>query len=285
MIAVTGATGHLGRLTVTALLDRGVPANEVVAVVRDAAKAADLAALGVQVRVASYDEPEALAAAFAGVEKVVLVSGNEFGKRVQQHSNVVEAAKAAGVSLVAYTGVLNADTTGILIAGEHKATEEVIRQSGVPYVFLRNGWYFENYTENLGPALETGALLGAAGDGKIAAASRADYAAAAAAVVATDGHAGQAYELGGDAPFTMSELAAEVAAQSGKQVGYQNLAPEEYAATLVSFGVPQEYAQVLADSDQGIERGDLTTDSGHLRTLIGRPTTPLADAVAVALKS
>lgn len=284
MITVTGATGKLGRLAVEALLERGVPAERIVAAVRTPDKAADLAERGVQVRRADYDAPDTLASALAGTRRLLFISGSEVGRRVPQHRNVVEAAVAAGVELIAYTGILNCDTTRMTLAEEHRATEAVIRESGLPYAFLRNGWYFENYTENLAPALESGALVGAAGDGRIAAAARADYAAAAAAVLTEDGHAGKVYELGGDTSFTMAELAAELSRQTGREIVYRNLSEEEYAQVLVSAGIPEPYAKALADSDTGVARGDLTTDSGHLRALIGRPTTSLADAVAAALK-
>lgn len=284
-ITVTGATGKLGRLAIQELLDRGVPAGEIVAAVRSPEKAADLAARGVQVREADYTRPETLATAFAGTDKLLLISGSEVGQRVPQHQNAVDAAVAAGVSLIAYTGVLNADTTGIALAAEHKATEEIIRGSGLPYVFLRHGWYVENYTENLAPALQHGAILGAAGEGRVAAATRADFAAAAAAVLTGEGPTNIAYELGGDEPFTLAELAAEVSRQSGTEVVYRDLPADEYAKALVAVGLPEGYAGILADSDLGIARGELTTGSGHLRSLIGRPSTGLADAVAVALEA
>jgi NAD(P)H dehydrogenase (quinone) len=284
VITITGATGRLGRLTVAALLERGVPADRIVAAVRTPDKAADLAERGVQVRRADYAEPDTLAAALAGTDRLLLISGSEVGRRVPQHRNVVEAAAAANVGLIAYTGILNSDTSRLALAEEHQATEAIIRESGLPHVFLRNGWYFENYTDNLAPALESGALIGAAGDGRIAAAARADYAAAAAAVLTGDGHAGKTYELGGDTPFTMAELAAELSRQTGKDIAYRDMSEEEYAKALVAAGLPEPYAKVLADGDTGIARGDLTTGSGHLRALIGRPTTTLADAVAAALK-
>jgi NAD(P)H dehydrogenase (quinone) len=283
-LAVTGATGHLGRLAVQSLIARGVPAGSIVAVVRSPQKAQDLADRGVQVRKADYTDPQSLAAAFAGVSRLLLVSGSEVGQRTPQHRNVIEAAAAAAVGYIAYTGILNSDTTKLLLADEHKATEEIIRASGLGYALLRNGWYFENYTERLETILEHG-LLGSGGDGLVAAASRADYAAAAAAVLASDDTENRVYELGGEHPFTLSGLAAEIAAQSGKPVAYQNLPVEEYAKVLVSVGLPEVYANILADSDLGIERGDLTTDSGDLRSLIGRPTTTLADAVAAGLKA
>jgi NAD(P)H dehydrogenase (quinone) len=285
VITVTGATGHLGRLVIDALLARGVAAGEIIAAVRSPEKAADIAGLGVQVREADYDRPETLAAAFAGTDRLLLISGSEVGKRVPQHGAAVEAAKAAGVSLIAYTSILRADTSGLALAAEHKATEDLVRESGLPFVLLRNGWYFENYTENLAPAFQFGAIAGAAGDGRISAATRADFAAAAAAVVAQDGHAGKVYELGGDEAFTMAELAAEVSRQSGREIAYADLPAEEYVKVLVGAGLPEAFAGILADSDVGVSRGELYTDSKDLSTLIGRPTTPLADALAPAVKA
>ncbi|MBZ4420504.1 SDR family oxidoreductase [Myxococcus sp. RHSTA-1-4] len=283
MILVTGATGKLGRLVIEELLKK-VPASQVVAAARNPEKAGDLAARGVQVRKADYSQPETLGPALAGVEKVLLISSSEVGKRAQQHQAVVEAARKAGVRLLAYTSVLHADRSKMALAAEHKATEEAIRASGLPYVFLRNGWYIENYTENLGPTLAHGAFMGSAGEGRIAAATRADYAAAAVAVLTGSGHENKVYELAGDTPFTMAELATEVSRQAGKTIGYNNLPPEQYQAALVGVGVPGPFAAVLVDSDVNAAQGSLDDSSGDLRRLIGRPTTPLADAVAAALK-
>ena len=283
-IAVTGASGHLGRLVVESLLERGVPAGRIVAAARRPEKASALAARGVEVRAADYARPETLDAALAGVGRLLLVSSNEVGQRFAQHRNVIEAAVRAGVELVAYTGILKAPTSGLILAGEHKATEEAIRDSGLPFVFLRNGWYTENYDASIRQAVEHGAILGSAGDGRVSAAARADYAAAAAAVLTEAGHENRAYELGGDEAFTLAELAAEVSRQSGREVVYRDLPPEAYAEALASFGVPADFARVLADSDLGISRGELHTDSGDLRRLAGRPTVTLAEAVAAALK-
>ncbi|MFB6393673.1 SDR family oxidoreductase [Polymorphospora lycopeni] len=282
MITVTGATGHLGRLVVEQLLDRGVPAAGIVAAVRAPEKAADLAARGVQVREADYDRPETLAAALAGTDRLLLVSGNELGQRLRQHGNVVEAARSAGVSLLAYTSILAADTTSVPLGPEHKATEDLVRASGLPYVLLRNGWYLENY--DLAGAVAQGVILGAAGEGRVSAATRADFAAAAVAVLTGDGHAGKVYELGGDEAFTLAELAAEVTRQSGTEVAYRDLPVDEYARTLAGFGLPEPVARMLADSDAGLARGDLHTGTGDLSRLIARPTTPLPDAVAQHLK-
>lgn len=283
MITVTGASGHLGRLAIEALLDRGVAAGDVTAVARTAAKAASLGAR-VRVRHGDYSKPETLADALAGTTTLVLVSSSEVGQRAAQHANVINAAVAAGVSRILYTSFLNADTTGAALADEHKATEAAIRASGLAYTLLRNGWYTENYTENLAPAFQSGTLYGAAGEGRVAAATRADYAAAIAVAATGPGHDGKAYELAGDKPFTMTELAAEVSAQSGRQITYTSLPAEEYAKALIQAGLPEPYAAILADSDLAVERGDLTTTSTDLRELIGRPTTSLADAVAQALK-
>ncbi len=282
-IAVTGATGQLGRLTLQALLDRGVPAGNLVALVRDPAKAADLAAQGIQVRQADYRQPDTLSAALNGVNRLLLVSSNDFDDRVGQHRNVINAARDAGVDLIAYTSILNADRSGMILAGDHQATEALLRESGVPFTLLRNGWYTENY--DLKGAVKNGAILGAAGTHALNPAPRRDYAEAAAAVLSTDGHAGQTYELAGDEAVTLADLAAEVARQSGQPVTYHDLSPEEYARTLAGFGVPEGFAHVLADSDTGITRGELTTDRRDLSRLIGRPTTPITQAVTDALNA
>lgn len=284
MIAVTGATGHLGRLVIEQLLQR-VPPGQLVAAVRTPDKARDLAARGVQVRRADYDAPETLAAAFQGVDQLLLVSSSELGKRATQHQAAIAAAAKAGVRRIVYTSLLHADTAGISLAPEHLATEAALRASGIPWVILRNGWYLENHTENLGPALQHGAILGAAQQGRIAAAARADYAAAAVAVLTTPGHDGKTYELAGDQAFTMAELAAEVARQSGKPVAYADLPPANYAEALAGFGLPRPIADMLADADAGIARGVLDDRGGALGKLIGRPTTTLAQAVAAALKA
>ena len=284
-IVITGATGQLGRLVVEALLDSGVPAEQIVAAGRSTDRIADLGERGVQVRSIDYSQPDSLRQAFAGADKVLLVSGSEVGQRVEQHRNAVEAAKEAGVGLIAYTSIANADTTAMQLAAEHLATEEILRDSGVPFVLLRNGWYLENYTGQLPVQLQHGAVLGSAGDGRVSAAARADYAAAAAAVLLRDGQAGKVYELGGDEAFTLSELAGEVSAASGQDVTYRNLPAEQYTDVLVEAGLPEAYAAILADSDLGIARGDLLVTTGDLSALLGRPTTPLREAVQAAAKS
>jgi NAD(P)H dehydrogenase (quinone) len=281
-IVITGATGQLGRHVVEALLERNVPAQDIVAAGRSVEKIADLAARGVQVRSMDYADAASVAEALKGAAKVLLISGNEVGQRVQQHRTVIEAAKAAGVDLVAYTSIANADTTGMKLAAEHQATEAILRASGVPFVLLRNGWYLENYTDQLPGTLAQGAIAGSAGEGRVSAASRADYAHAAAAVLVAERQAGRIYELGGDEPFTMAELAAEISAAAGKHISYQDLPAQEYAGMLAGVGVPEAFAETLADSDLGIARGDLLVSSGDLRKLIGRPATSLADAVRSA---
>jgi NAD(P)H dehydrogenase (quinone) len=281
VIAITAASGHLGRRAVEALLKR-VPASRLAAIVRRPERAADLAALGVQVRTGDYDRPDTLAPALAGVEKLLFISGSEVGRRGPQHRAVIDAARGSGVGLVAYTSILHADTSGVMLAVEHRETEAMLRASGLPYVMLRNGWYLENYTEHLGPALAHGAIAGSAGNGRIAGAARADYAEAAAAVLTGEGHAGRVYELAGT-PFTMAGLAAEVSRQAGKPVAYRDLPPADYRAVLVGAGIPGPYADALVDADLGAARGELDDASGDLERLIGRPSTPLASAVAAAL--
>jgi NAD(P)H dehydrogenase (quinone) len=280
-IVVTGATGHLGRLIVESLLARGVPAGQIVAAGRDTTKAADLAARGVTVRHADYQDVQSLKAAFAGADKLMFVSGSENGRRVPQHTNVIEAAQAVGAGAVVYTSTVKAATSSLALAAEHKATEEVLTASGLPFTVLRNGWYVENYTPQIPAYLEHG-IAGAAGDGRIAAATRADLAEAAAAVLTTDNHQGRVYELGGEA-FTMAELAAEISRQTGRSVTYTDLPEHEYTELLVRAGLPRPFAALLADADRAASIGELYVERTDLETLLGRPVTPLASAVRAAL--
>jgi len=284
-IVVTGATGQLGRHVLEALLERGVPAEEIVAAGRSVGKLSDFAERGVQVKPMDYADAGSVAAALKGATRVLLISGSEVGQRVEQHRTVIEAAKAEGVELLAYTSIANADTTAMKLADEHKATEALLRGSGVPFVLLRNGWYLENYTEQLAGTLAQGALAGSAGEGKVSAAARVDYAHAAAAVLVANGQAGKVYELGGDDAFSMADLAAEISTATGKTVTYNDLPAEEYVGVLTGVGVPGAFAEILADSDLGIARGDLLVSTGDLRRLIGRPTTSLGQAVRSAAAS
>ncbi|QJD92574.1 SDR family oxidoreductase [Duganella dendranthematis] len=282
MIIVTAASGQLGRLVIAELLKR-VPAENIVAAVRDPAKAVDLADQGVLVRHADYNDPATLDAALEGATKVLLISSNDLGKRVSQHRNVIDAAARAKVGLLAYTSVLHADSSTLSLAGEHRATEEAVRASGLSYSLLRNGWYVENYTVSLGGAIAHGALAGGAGEGRISAAARADYAEAAAVVLASSGAVEQVYELAGDTAFTLAELAAEVSRQSGKTIPFHNLPQKDYAELLVNVGLPAPLADLIADSDTQAAQGALFDDSRTLGKLIGRPTISLADAVKAAL--
>ncbi|NEB74016.1 SDR family oxidoreductase [Streptomyces sp. SID14478] len=283
-LVVTGATGQLGRLVVEELLAAGVPAGQIAAVVRDKDKAAGLADRGVALRVADYSAPETLRDAFRSGDKVLLISGSEVGRRVPQHQAVIDAAKDAGVALLAYTGILGGPDADLALADEHKATERAILDSGLPYTFLRNGWYHENYTANLAPVLEHGAVLANAGEGRIASASRADYAAAAAAVLTGEGHEGKAYELSGDVAWSLDEYAAELTRQTGKEIVHRSVTPEENREVLLGAGLPAPFADLLVGVDTAIGQGLLARRTGDLARLIGRPTTPLADAVAAALK-
>ncbi len=280
MIAITGASGQLGRLVIHELL-RKVPASRVVALARKPETVQDL---GVEVRLADYERPETLAAALVGVEKLLLISSNEMGRRAPQHRAVIDAARAAGVKLLAYTSVLHADRSSLGLAPEHAATEAHLKASGIPHVILRNGWYTENYTASIPSALAHGALLGSAGEGRIASAARADYAAAAAAVLVLDGQAGKTYELAGDTSYTLTDLAAEIARQSGQPVIYKDLPEAEFKAVLAGAGLPEGLAALLSDSDAGAAKGALQDEGRQLSRLIGRATTPLAESVAAALK-
>lgn len=282
MIVVTGASGQLGRLVIEALLEK-LPAGEVIAAVRNPEKVADLAARGVQVRLADYDQPASLAAAFKGADKLLLISASEVGRRVPQHRAVINAAKAAGIGLLAYTSILHADSSPLPLAAEHRETENLIRASGLPAVILRNGWYTENYVAGIPAALQYGVVMGSAGQGKIASAARADYAAAAAAVLMQENQAGRTYELAGDESYTLADLATEITRQSGKAVAYRDLPEREFKAALIGAGLPDFLATMLAESDVGASKGGLFDDGRQLSALIGRPTTPLAELVKLAL--
>jgi len=281
-IVVTGATGHLGRLVVEDLLERGVPAADSVATGRSTEKLADLADRGVAVRRLDFDDPEALKGAFAAGDRVLLVSGSEPGKRVAQHQAVIDAAVAADVAQLVYTSAPKALTTPMKLAEEHRLTEQAIAASGVPATVLRNGWYFENYLGQLDTYLEHGAILGSAGDGRISGAARADFAAAAAAVLTAPAadHLGQTYELGGDESFTLAELAAAVSEATGQTVVYAEVPAADHLAALVGAGVPEFFAEILVDVDQVTAQGALEVEGCALSTLIGRPTTTLAEALA-----
>lgn len=278
MIAITGATGQLGQHVIESLL-KTVPASQIVAIVRNPAKATALSQQGITVRQADYSDEAAFTTALQGIDKLLLISSSEVGQRAPQHRNVINAAKAAHVKFIAYTSLLHADTSPLGLADEHVATEQMLAESGIAYALLRNGWYTENYLASAPAALEHGVFIGAADEGKIASATRADYAAAAARVISEDGHAGKTYELAGDAGWTLSQLAAELAKQSGKKVVYQNLSETDFAAALKGFGLPAGLADMLADSDTGASKGGLFDDSHTLSKLIGRPTTSLADSV------
>ena len=282
--AVTGATGPFGRHAVDTLLARGVPAGDVVAVVRTPAKAADLAERGVQVREGDYDRPETLAGAFAGVTHLLFVSASEVGRRVPQHTAIVEAARAAGVGRIAYTSILKAGATSNPLAPEHEATEAALAESGVPHSLLRNGWYLENYTGQVGRYVATGEVVGAAGDGRVAAALRSEYAEAAVAALLSDEGARVVHELGGPS-FSFPELASAVADAAGTPVVYRDLPVDELAGVLSGAGLPEPVAQMFAAVDGAIAAGDLDTTPDELARLIGRAPAALADVVAAAVAS
>jgi NAD(P)H dehydrogenase (quinone) len=281
MYAITGAAGQLGRLTIQKLM-KSVPAGEIIAAVRNPPLASDLAAWGVQVRLADYDRPDTLGGAFAGADKLLLISSNLATGRVQRHQAVLDAAKAAGVKLIAYTSLLHADRSGAKLAKEHLETESILRASGVPTTLLRNGWYTENYLMALQPTLASGKMYGAAGNGKISLAARADYAEAAAAALTTTDQP-RTYELAGDTACTLSELAAEISRQAARKVAYSDMPKTDYEDALVSAGTPAGLAALLADAEANAAKGALFDDGHALSRLIGRPTTPIAQSVSAAL--
>ncbi|GAA1597056.1 SDR family oxidoreductase [Kribbella hippodromi] len=279
-IVVTAATGQLGSLVIDELLQR-VPADQIVAVARNAAKAAPLAERGVEVRIADYNDRDALAKAFGAGDTVLLISGLD-PNRLDQHKTVIALAKEAGVARIAYTSVLGGPEADFDLADDHRATEQAILDSGLPYTFLRNGWYSEVYTDQIPVQLAHG-VIGSAGDGRIASAARRDYAAAAAVVLTGDGHEKRAYELNGDVSYTLTEYAAELAKQSGQNVAYNNVSPAEHLQVLTAAGVPEQFAPILVGVDNAIERGLLSSRGSDLSTLITRPTTPIASTIASAL--
>ncbi|MEU4197318.1 NAD(P)H-binding protein [Kribbella sp. NPDC026611] len=281
-IVVTAATGHLGNLVIDELLQR-VPADQVVAVARNAAKAAPIADRGVEIRIADYNDPAALAQAFRTGDTVLLISGLEPNRR-DQHQAVIAAAREAGVARIVYTSVLGGPEADFDLAADHIATEQAILDSGLPYTFLRNGWYHEVYTDQIAGQLEHG-VVGSAGDGRIASAARRDFAAAAAVVLTGDGHEKTAYDLNGDTNYSLTEYAAELARQSGQEVAYSNLSPAEHAQVLIGAGLPEPVAQLFVGVDDAIGRGLLAGRGSDLSRLIGRPTTPIADSIAAALSS
>jgi len=278
-IAVTGASGQLGCLVIEKLRETsaGVP---LVALARTPGK---LDGIGVETREADYARPETLATALVGIDTLLLVSGNELGQRVQQHRNVIDAAKVAGVERIVYTSLLHADTSPLSLAPEHHRTEQDIRASGIDFTFLRNGWYSENYTGSIGPALANGAFYGCAGNGKISSATRADYADAAAIVLTHEGHAGKIYELAGDVAYTLADLAAEISALSGRDIPYRDIPEAAYAAALKQAGLPEGFANAIASWDTGASTGALFDDGHALSALIGRATTPIGQSVQAAL--
>ncbi|WP_186067651.1 SDR family oxidoreductase [Burkholderia gladioli] len=283
MIAVTGANGKLGQLVVRGLL-KHLPATQIVAAVRDPAKAEALRMLGVQIRKADYDQPATLADALAGVKQVLLISAVVPGERLRQHKCAIDAARKAGVKLIAYTSMLRADTSTSILAAEHKATEAYLTTSGMDFVLLRNGWYLENNTDALTPALARGEIIGSAGNGRFAAASRADYAEAAVTVLTQPGHVNMTYELVGDHAFTMSEFAEEVSRQALRRVVYKNVVAKDYENILLAAGLPKMIVDVLVDADVKSVKGELDSSSRDLSTLLGRSTTHFSDAINAALQ-
>lgn len=273
-IAITGATGHLGRLAIAALQARGA---QPIALARDPSKAD----LGVETRAFDYTRVDP--AALKGVDTLVLISSNDFNDRVGQHRNVIAAAKAAGVKRLIYTSILKGDQSPMGLAQDHIATEAAIRDAGIPATLLRNGWYTENYTGALGAALQHGAIIGAAGEGRVNSAARKDYAEAIAVVALDEAHTGKTYELAGDTAHSGADFAAAVAKAAGTPVAYVSMSQADYANALVGFGLPEGFAQVLADSDARAGEGALADDSRTLSRLIGRPTTPIAQTIAAAL--
>tara|TARA_B100000586_G_C20099839_1_gene424330 strand:- start:110 stop:967 length:858 start_codon:yes stop_codon:yes gene_type:complete len=285
MIAVTGANGQLGQKVIQTLLNTE-KANTIVALVRNPDNAHALKQLGVVVRQADYNNPETLKSAFEGVEKLLLISGTEFGKRFEQHKAVIDAAMAQNVSLIAYTSLLKADTSPLLLAQEHKQTEAYFKNVSAPFVFLRNGWYTENYTDNVDSVLQMGAVAGAAKQGVLSTASRQDYADAAVAVLlSSQNQTGKIYELAGDTGFTLMEYASTLSEITGEDIGFLDMDESAYREALIKAGLPEGMAAALADSEHYAASGWLQDNSGNLSSLLGRPTATLRATLAAKMKS
>ena len=283
-IAITGATGALGQLAIQFLLQNTTAAN-IVALVRNEAKAADLKTKGIEVRYFDYDAPESLLPALQGIDRLLLISANEVGRRTPQHKAVIEAAQQANVAYIAYTSLLHADTSPLGLAQEHRETESLIQASGMKYTFLRNNWYSENHLATLAQIIEMGTLYGAAGEGRISSAARADYAEAAAKVLTSEGHDHKIYELAGSSSFSLAELAQDITEVSGKSIVYQNLTAEDYTQALTQAGLPTGLINVLVDADVQTEKGAMFSDSQDLERLIGHKTTAIKDQLESILKS
>ncbi|WP_158864977.1 SDR family oxidoreductase [Leifsonia sp. AG29] len=281
-IAVTGATGQLGRLVVDHLLERGVPASRIRALGRSADRLASLASLGVETAVIDFERPETLLRAFEGADELLLVSGSEVGNRIPQHRNAIEAAVAAGVGRIVYTSAPHATDTDLVLAPEHAETERLLAASGLPVTILRNNWYTENYVGQLDTAAATGEVVSSTGDGRVASASRKDYAEAAAVVLTTPGHEGAVYELAGDAAWTFADLADALSALVGRPVVHRSVTPEEHAEILRGAGLDEATVGFVVALDGNIREGALADTDGTLSRLLGRPTTPLADGLAEA---
>jgi NAD(P)H dehydrogenase (quinone) len=276
---VTGTSGRLGRHVVKALLARGARPASIVATARNVAAIAELTSFGVRTAELDYNRPDTIESALHDVDAVLLVSSSEMGNRVAQHRNVIEAAVKAGVSKLVYTSAPRATTSPLVVNPEHKGTEETIAELGVPAVILRNGWYTENYAQHLAYAAQTGILVASAGAGRVASASRIDYAEAAAVVLLEDGHVGSVYELAGDVAWDFQELAAAMSEVLGRPVQYTPLTTEEHLAALQAAGLDPALAGFLTAVDANIRDGLLAVTDGTLSRLIGRPTTPLVDGL------
>ncbi|OWZ92276.1 NAD(P)-dependent oxidoreductase [Sinorhizobium sp. LM21] len=283
---VTGSTGQLGRLVIEELLKR-VPASSIVAGVRspDHEVARQFSARGVEIRVADYARPNTLSSAFEGIDRLLMISSTAGDDRVAQHHNVINAAKAANVGLVAYTSLLHADRATSGLGEDHNLTEAELRASGLPFVLLRHGWYTENHTPSVPPALQYGAVIGCAGQGRFSSATRADYAAADAAVLTMDGQEGRVYELAGDESYDLTDLANTIASAAGRPVTYQDMPKAKFKQALIGMGLPDVLAELISDADIGASKGELEDHGRQLSTLIGRPTTPLRQIVAASVSA
>ncbi len=285
MIGITGASGQLGQLVLEELLQLNVSPKSIVAIARTPEKLTDFAEKGIDVRYGDYSKPDTLNKALEGLRKLLLISSSEVGQRTNQHQAVIAAAKRQSVPFIAYTSILRAPESPLLLAAEHQQTEDILQESGLDICILRNGWYSENYTMGIGNALNIGGVYGCAGDGKFSTAPRRDYALAAATVLSQDKHSNKIYELAGDEGFSLTDFANFISKDSGKNISYNNLEQDSFKNVLVEAGLPEGFAALLANSEAEAAHGWLFDDQHQLSQLIGRKTVPISTSVKEVIAS
>ncbi|MEH7097729.1 SDR family oxidoreductase [Neobacillus vireti] len=283
-LLVTGATGKLGTKVVDTLL-KAIPASELAVSVRNPEKAEGLRNRGVEVRQGDFDQPETLDQAFTGIDRLLIISADGDNEtRIRQHTDAVQAAERAGVKFIAYTSLANATESKNLMAPPHVATEAAIIKTGIPYSFLRNNWYLENEMGSIQGALAGAPWVTSAGEGKVGWALQQDYADAAAAVLLGNGHENSVYELSGPL-LTQAELASELGAVLGKEIPVQQVSDEKYAEIMKGLGLPDFVIPIVVGIQESIRNGSLDVESNDFEKVLGRPVTPIKEALTQLVNS